>query len=341
MKIAIIHAKYVRPEGLHGAARENALAQIRANLDLNYGMVEQAGAAGADLLITNECFAYVGQGLGVDDQALFAELVAETEAVIDRDMRAYAARYGMMIAANECATHEGKIYNTTTLYDRDGGVIGRFRKVHLPIGERFKVSAGTEFPVFETDLGRIGFAICYDIVFPEHCRILGLNGADIIVHQTQGWGGGGSGGSRDTGEAVLRTRAAENSVYLFVAKNIQGEGGMSCVIDNCGSVIASQPGTDDALLLAEFEPDYERKDLYYHNNYFSGVGNDRTRLLLEREPALYGRLTEDVQLSYNPRGERLCTREEFAERVRAIGRMAPEERKKLHWGGYWRDKQGT
>ncbi|ADP84879.1 carbon-nitrogen hydrolase family protein [Pseudofrankia inefficax] len=62
-----------------------------------------------------------------------------------------------------------------------GEVLGRYRKVHLPLSEGASYDAGTGFHAFDTPLGRIGMMICYDKVFPEAARGLALDGAEIIV----------------------------------------------------------------------------------------------------------------------------------------------------------------
>jgi predicted amidohydrolase len=62
-----------------------------------------------------------------------------------------------------------------------GEVLGRHRKVHLPLTEGAAYDAGTGFHAFETPLGRIGMLICYDKAFPESARTLAIGGAGVIV----------------------------------------------------------------------------------------------------------------------------------------------------------------
>ncbi|WP_045877064.1 carbon-nitrogen hydrolase family protein [Pseudofrankia sp. DC12] len=62
-----------------------------------------------------------------------------------------------------------------------GEVLGRYRKVHLPLSEGASYDAGTGFHAFDTPIGRIGMLICYDKVFPESARSLALDGAKIIA----------------------------------------------------------------------------------------------------------------------------------------------------------------
>jgi predicted amidohydrolase len=87
----------------------------------------------------------------------------------------------MHTAANYYEKDGAKVYNTTVLTGRGGEIAGKYRKIHMPAHERWLAEPGSKCPVFETDIGRLGISVCYDIVFPEHARILALNGADILL----------------------------------------------------------------------------------------------------------------------------------------------------------------
>jgi predicted amidohydrolase len=96
------------------------------------------------------------------------------------------------------------VYNTAVLIDRNGNLAGRYRKVSLP-QEEFDggVTPGNSFPVFETDFGKIGLMICWDVTFPESARALAQKGAEIIFLPIAG------------GDVTLtKARAIENQVYL-------------------------------------------------------------------------------------------------------------------------------
>ena len=65
-----------------------------------------------------------------------------------------------------------------------GEIIGTYRKIHLFDTEKDWFTAGTEYKVFDTEIGRIGLFICYDASFPEVSRILAIKGAELLVHST-------------------------------------------------------------------------------------------------------------------------------------------------------------
>lgn len=71
-------------------------------------------------------------------------------------------------------------YNAAAVLD-GATVYGSYRKVHQPLGEGMSYSAGTDYGVFETPVGRVGLQICYDKAFPEAARIMALKGAQVIA----------------------------------------------------------------------------------------------------------------------------------------------------------------
>jgi predicted amidohydrolase len=99
------------------------------------------------------------------------------------------------------------IYNTAVLIGRDGQIIGKYRKLHLPLSEvEMGLLPGNEYGVFDVDFGKIGIMTCYDQVFPETARTLSLQGAEIIFVPTMG-----------DEPLITRARARDNGVYVVVS----------------------------------------------------------------------------------------------------------------------------
>jgi len=99
------------------------------------------------------------------------------------------------------------IFNTAFLLDRQGGLVGKYRKVHLYWPEeREGVSPGDEFPVFQTDFGKVGVIICYDSWFAESVRVLALKGAEVVLCPNAGYE-----------PRQVYGRAGDNAVYLVIA----------------------------------------------------------------------------------------------------------------------------
>jgi predicted amidohydrolase len=142
---------------------------------------------------------------------------------------------------------------------------------------------------FETDFGRIGICICYDMMFSECAEALALSGAEIIFHPTAGYGW-----YDGIGEATLRTRANDNSVYIVTAKNwVHNGAGKSSVIDYWGYVLSDAGFHRNAIVTCEIDLDEKKTQPdWYYPVQTSGVADVRERSRGERRPELYGALLE-------------------------------------------------
>ena len=139
-------------------------------------------------------------------------------------MSEYARKYHIYLIAGSMpeVDEAGNVFNTSYIFDRDGKQIGKHRKAHLfdinvKNGQYFKESdtltAGDHATVFDTEFGKMGVMICYDIRFPEFARTMVLDGAKMIFvpaafNMTTGplhW------------ELMFRQRAVDNQVYTIGA----------------------------------------------------------------------------------------------------------------------------
>jgi predicted amidohydrolase len=136
---------------------------------------------------------------------------------------------------------KGVIHNTA-VFVGPKGLIGRYRKIHLPthsvFEERRYYRPGQEAPVFKTVLGTIGLSICYDLYFPELTRLQALQGAQLMVCISAS-----PGLRRRFFEGFCLSRAMENAVYLVYVNRVGVEEGLqfwggSRVIAPNGSVLA-------------------------------------------------------------------------------------------------------
>lgn len=151
---------------------------VAANRDLACAFVEAAGAEGADLVCLPETFLEVGLP---GDQIPVAEPIPGP--TFDA-VAALAARHAVWVVASFCVrTEAGTIENSALVIDRRGELAGRYAKAHPTIGEceARAITPGQEATVVETDFGRLGLAICYDIGWPEHWARLQEAGAELVV----------------------------------------------------------------------------------------------------------------------------------------------------------------
>jgi predicted amidohydrolase len=221
---------------------------------------------------------------GLHPELLDAVLPEAVGRMLDR-LGGAAAGYGMYLACClDVLEPNGAMRNTAFLLGRDGGEIGRYHKVTLPLQEWDK-APGEGFPVFQTpDLGGVGLLICYDLVFPEPARCLALNGADVFLWLT---GGPAAAGSAELSRAVCRTRAAENHVYLVASWGGGNERTGSMIISPQGEILVDER-TPGAIAIADVDPFGGREGADFAN-YQADM---RARRFRERRPGAYGVLTD-------------------------------------------------
>ena len=151
---------------------------------------------------------------------------------------------------------ESVIYNTAVLVGPEG-YIGKYRKMHLPTHSVFEEERyfrqGYETPVFETQIGRIGLMICYDVFFPEVSRALKLNGAQLIVCISAS-----PAVRRKFFEILTAARAIENNVFLAYVNLVGIEDGLqfwggSRIISPSGSIIAKAKYDEEDLVVGEID----------------------------------------------------------------------------------------
>lgn len=169
---------------------------------------------------------------------------------------------------------ERKKYNTTVLLNPEGEEVARYRKLHafditLADGtetrESDRMQIGNDIVMVDTELGKFGLSICYDIRFPELYRYMAQNGCQVLFTPANFQMQTG----KDHWEIILRTRAVENTCYVVAAGQIGKKRGTSLsygsslVADPWGTVIARAKETA-GVTMAEIDLDYldkVRRDL--------------------------------------------------------------------------------
>ena len=156
-----------------------------------------------------------------------AEVAEPVPGPTTRRLAALAKAKSAYVAAGIFEREGGVIYNTAVLLDRTGRLVGRYRKVYLPREEiEAGVTAGSHYPVFDTDFGRIGMMICWDVQYADPARALALRGAELILLPI--WGGN---------ETLAAARAIENHVFLATS----GYDHPTYVMDPQGERLAEAP----------------------------------------------------------------------------------------------------
>lgn len=230
-----------------------------ANIEKAVHLMEKSGRSGADLVVLPEMFNCPYEN---EKFPLYAENRADSETL--NAVSSAAREQGVYLVAGSIPERDDdKIYNTSFIINPQGEVIGSHRKLHLfdvdvPEGITFKESdtltAGDKVTVLDTDLARIGVAICYDIRFPELSRLLALEGVELMVlpgafNMTTGpvhW------------ETLIRSRAIDNQFFLAAASPARDTSasyvayGHSMIVDPWGEVLA-EAGSGEEIIYADIQ----------------------------------------------------------------------------------------
>ena len=268
------------------AQTQPRLGENDRNLEAAIARLEEAVAAGAELLVLPEC-AIPGYMFDSLEEAMpFAEEIPgpTTEA-----LGAACRRLGAHVVCGLLERDGDVLYNAAVLVGPDG-LIGSYRKTHLPfLGVDRFTTPGDELSVFDTPLGRIGLEICYDLRFPEVTRTLALRGADLVAHPTNF-----PMAAKVQTEVITRARAAENRIYLLTANRVGKERrgefcGWSQIVDPFGKRLVEADETEEKLLVAEIDLEKARdKDYVIPGEY-------ELYLFGDRRPDLYSTVVEETQ----------------------------------------------
>src|SRR5206468_6753029 len=235
------------------------LGEKERNLAACVVRMEEAAAAGAQLLVLPEC-AIPGYMFNSGEEAMpyAEEIPGPATETLERE----CARLGLYVVCGLLERDGDALRNAAVLIGPDG-LIGTYRKTHLPfLGVDRFVVPGDALPVYETPLGRIGIEICYDLRFPEVTRTLALRGADFIAHPTNF-----PMAAKVQTELITVARAAENRVYLLTANRVGKERrgefcGWSQIVDPYGKRPAEAGETEEAQLRADGEGEKARDKDY-------------------------------------------------------------------------------
>ncbi|MBZ4687901.1 MAG: Nitrilase/cyanide hydratase and apolipoprotein N-acyltransferase [Clostridiales bacterium] len=181
-----------------------------------------------------------------------------------RFLQRQATEHGIYLVGGSVPEKEGEsLYNTSFVFGPDGSLLGRHRKMHLfdinvPGKIYFKesdtLSPGEKITLIDTEFGKIGVAICYDVRFPEMFRVMALKGVRLVVipgafNMTTGpahW------------ELLLRARAVDNQIYVAAASPSRDTAGVytawghSMIVDPWGEVVV-EAGSGEEVLVADIE----------------------------------------------------------------------------------------
>lgn len=264
-----------------------------ANVRRAVELIEEAAGAGAQIVCLPELFHAIY--FCTDENPTYFHWAEPIPGPTTERMAEAARRTRTVIVApvfERAVT--GEFYNAAAVLGPDGGLLGTYRKTHIPLlcrpkgdapggNEKFFFKPGNlGYPVFPTPVGiRIGLLICYDRHFPEAARALALGGADVVFVPTAT-----AGSTQGVWELELRAHAAMNVYYVCGVNRVgvddggssRNHFGCSLVANPKGEVIARAEDKGEEIVLADVDP-----ALVESQRIFWGFYRDR-------RPDLYGAL---------------------------------------------------
>ncbi|MEP1385804.1 MAG: carbon-nitrogen hydrolase [Paraglaciecola sp.] len=169
----------------------------------------------------------------------------------------------------------GLYHNTAVVFDREQGLVGKYRKMHIPddpgFYEKFYFTPGDMgFEPIQTSVGKLGVLVCWDQWYPEAARLMAMAGADMLFYPTAiGWDKNDTPEeqSRQHGawETIQRSHAVANSIPVVVANRTGFEAspvagdpgiqfwGQSFVVGPQGEVLAKAPSHEEQNLVVEID----------------------------------------------------------------------------------------
>ena len=221
-------------------------------------LVAQAAREGADMAVLPEMFV-----CPYENQA-FLSNGEPAGGRIWKVLSEMAERNGLYLVGGSFPEQaDGRLYNSSFVFDSQGRQIARHRKVHLfdidvEGGQYFRESdtftAGNDITVFDTPFGRMGLCICFDLRFPELARIMALEGAKVLLipaafNMTTGplhW------------ELLFRSRAIDDQVFTVGCAPARDENGPyvsygnSLIADPWGKILV-RAGAEEEVLMTELD----------------------------------------------------------------------------------------
>jgi N-carbamoyl-D-amino-acid hydrolase len=284
-------------------------------------LLESAAAEGASLVVFPElAFTTFFPRWLLEGEALdrYCERGMPNPAVRPLFDRARALRVGFYVGYAEL-TEDGRRYNASMLVDRDGDILGRYRKVHLPgsteprpgaryqqLEKRYFQYGDLGFPAFRAgpswQHAIMGMMICNDRRWPEAWRVLGLQGVELVCLGYNSAAYDPNGGVSE--DAALRTfhstlvtqaNAYMNATWaIAVAKAGEEDGsgliGGSCIVDPNGRIAAEAQTLGDEVVVAEIDLDLCRQGKDKMFNFAAHRRPEHYKVITERagviEPAV-------------------------------------------------------
>ena len=175
-----------------GIIQASRTADVEANRKYLIEQIESLAKQGADLVVLQELHdsLYFCQTESVDNFDLAIDINGEETGVYSN----VAKKCGIVLVTSLFERRAPGLYhNTAVVFEKDGSVAGKYRKMHIPDDpayyEKFYFTPGDiGFEPIQTSVGKLGVLVCWDQWYPEAARLMALKGAELLIYPTAiGW----------------------------------------------------------------------------------------------------------------------------------------------------------
>lgn len=262
-----------------GIIQQHNTQSIEDNIDCLCSKMRRLAEDGAQLIVNQELHdsLYFCQTEETDLCSLAVGIPSERT----ERYAALARELGVVIVTSLFERRAPGLYhNTAVVFERDGSIAGRYRKMHIPDDpayyEKFYFTPGDlGFEPIETSVGRLGVLVCWDQWYPEAARLMALKGAEVLIYPTAiGWESSDTDAEkarqREAWITIQRAHAVANGVPVISVNRVGYEpdpSGVTGGITFWGSSFVAGPqgefiyrAPDDEEALAVIDVDMERSE---------------------------------------------------------------------------------
>lgn len=256
-----------------GIVQHTFTEDVDANRARNLTAIESLAADGAELIVLSELHdsLYFCQTEDVDNFKYAEEIPSDfTEFYAD----AAASNHVVLVTSMFERRAPGLYHNTALVFDTDGSICGKYRKMHIPddpgFYEKFYFTPGDlGFEPIETSLGALGVLVCWDQWYPEAARLMAMRGARLLIYPTAiGWNPDDSEDEKkrqlDAWITVQRAHAVANGIPVVSVNRCGFEedpSGQSSGIDFWGSSFIAGPQGEIIFMAPDNAPCEEVSDV--------------------------------------------------------------------------------
>jgi len=253
-------------------------------------MIDKAADAHPQLMVLPECAypAYYISPLIVKNSLEFQKSTLELIVKVKQKAKLYKCYIALGIVETDII--ENIFYNSALLINPEGREVGRFQKSYLWHFDSYWFCAGSQYPVFETEFGKVGMFICADGRLPEIVRCLNLQGADILIDLTN-WVTSGFEKETLTNpqvEYMVPTRALENRVWIIAANKVGME---AKSILYCGKSAVFTPDGQVAKIASSCQEEILFYEIPLEKAMDKSIDN-QLDIIDDRRPELYSELVQ-------------------------------------------------